>query len=207
MVIACCVVLLAIPAWADEPRHQIHFESQNGRYVLLNLYRSIERVPVFEDGRFVGVMDQKREEDLWGLFDARSAVMLEPANVAQTLAAGRAPEYILRADLRAKTALVSDDGFYIIAIDDFSEHQPTPDLPVLHFYSSGTLLAKYRLESLLTDVENIRYTSSHFRWFFSRSLKFDREELSLTTTECVPLVFSTKSGEMTAIGERSPGDC
>ena len=196
----------SIPAWADEPRHRNHFASKNGRYVLLNVYRSVERMPVFESDRFVGVMDRKREEDFWGLFDAHAAVPLEPLNEVQTLASGHAPKYVLRGDFRTRTALVSDDGIDIVVLDDFSEHEPAPDLQVLQFYSSGRLVAAYSLNDLLANIGNVRYSTSHFQWFFPGSLKFDRETLSLTTTECVPQMFSTESGEKVATGNPSSGD-
>ena len=188
--------LLIVPAWGDEPRHRIHFESENGRFVLLNVYRSIERVPVFEENRFVGVMQNKREEDVWALYDARSAKLLGPYNEEEALKAGHTTVYTLRGDFRTKTVLVGDDGNSIVVIDDFSEQQSSPGLEVLHFYVTGELVAAYTLDDLLIDIESVRHTTSHFQWFFLRSLRFDQETLFLTTSECVPVTFSTTTGAL-----------
>ena len=92
-VVLISLLLSSVPAWGDNPRHQIHFVSENGRFVLLNLHRSIERVPIFEKSLFLGVMEQKREEDLWGLFDARAAELLEPTSEAQALKASHTTLY------------------------------------------------------------------------------------------------------------------
>jgi len=189
------LLLTSVPARGDQPRRHIHFMSENGRFVLLNVHRSIERVPIFQENRFMGVMDQNREEDLWALFDARSAKPLESGSDAQVLKASYTPVYELRGDFHAKTALVSDNGNIIVVIDDFSEQEPRPDLEVLHFYNAGKLVAAYTLDDLLMDIEGVRYTASHFLWFFRDSLQFDQKILYLTTTECVPVTFSTSSGD------------
>lgn len=195
-VLVAGTLLSSLTAIADNPRHNIAFVSENGRYVLLNVYRSIERVPIFENGQYVGVMDTKREEPVWGLFDARAAKVLEPSNEVETLMAGRAPLYVLRGDFAPKTALVSDDGISVVVIDDFSEALPAAELEVLQFYRSGKLKAAYRLGELLDNVKHVGLTSSHFFWFSWDSLSFDGGTLSMMTTECVPLAFSVRSGAM-----------
>lgn len=199
-------LLSSLTAIADNPRHNIAFVSENGRYVLLNVYRSIERVPIFENGQYVGVMDTKREEPVWGLFDAQTAKVLEPSNEVETLMAGRAPLYVLRGDFAPKTALISDDGISVVVIDDFSEALPAAELEVLQFYRSGKLTATYRLGELLRNIEDVGLTSSHFFWFSWDSLEFEGETLSLTTTECMPLTFSTNTGEMVATGDKASVD-
>ncbi|UCH48762.1 MAG: hypothetical protein JSU95_02875 [Betaproteobacteria bacterium] len=207
-------LLSGLSAMADNPRHNVVFISENGRYVLLNVHLAIERVPIFENGRYVGVMRSKRQEPDWGLFDAQAAKALDPSNDLETLMAGSAPFYMLRGDFASKTALVSDDGTSIVVIDDFSEALPDTDLEVLHFYDAGRLVATYRLGELLGSVENVQYTSSHFLWFLSDSLSFDGETLLLTTTECVPLEFAASRGVMsiappstTIEAAHSQGDC
>jgi len=165
------LLLTSVPARSDQPRRNIHFISENGRFVLLNVHRSIERVPIFQDNRFTGVMDRNREEDLWALFDARSAKPLESGNDAQVLKASYSPVYELRGDFRAKTALISDDGSIIVVMDDFSVQEPKTDLEVLHFYNAGKLVAAYTLDDLLISIEGVSYTASHFLWFFPGSLK------------------------------------
>ena len=53
-----------------------------------------------------------------GLLDARTVKPLDTANETE---AGQTPRYVLRGDLRAKTALVRDDGSRVVVIDDFSK--------------------------------------------------------------------------------------
>lgn len=199
-------LLSSFAAIADKPRHNIAFVSENGRYVLLNIYRSIERVPIFENGQYVGVMDTKREEPVWGLFDAQTAKVLEPSNEVETLMAGSVPLYVLRGDFGPKTALVSDDGMNIVVLDDFSRALPAAGLAVLQFYRSGKLTAEYRLGELLSNVEHVGLTSSHFFWFSWDSLNFDGKTLSMMTTECVPLAFSVRTGAMIDNSREVPAD-
>ena len=139
-VLVAGTLLSSLTAIADNPRRNIAFVSDSGRYVLLNVYRSIERVPIFENGQYVGVMDTKREEPVWGLFDAQTAKVLEPSNEVETLMAGSVPLYVLRGDFGPKTALVSDDGMNIVVLDDFSRALPAAGLAVLHFYRSASSL-------------------------------------------------------------------
>jgi hypothetical protein len=206
VVVFAGLLLPSVAARGDEPRHHIHFTSENGRFVLLNVHRSIERVPIFEENRFMGVMDRKREEDIWGLFDAQSAKALGSDREAQVLKASHTPVYKLRGEFRTKTALVSDDGNLVVVIDDFSEQEPRPDLEVLHFYNAGKLVAAYTLDDLLINIEGVRYTASHFVWFFSRSLRFDQGTLFLTTTECVPVTFSTTDGAFVSTKRETGAD-
>lgn len=200
------LLLTSVPARGDQPRRHIHFMSENGRFVLLNVHRSLERVPIFLDNRFTGVMDKKREEDLWALFDARSAKPIEAGSDAQVLKASYTPVYELRGDFYAKTALISNDGNIIVVMDDFSVQEPKPDLEVLHFYNAGKLVATYTLDDLLISIEGVSYTASHFVWFFPDSLRFDQETLYVTTTECVPVTFSTNSGEFVPTGKEAGAD-
>lgn len=198
-VLVAGALLSGFSAMADQPRYSIVFLSENGRYVLLNVHLAFERVPIFENGRYVGVMKNKREEPNWGLFDAQAAQALDPSNDLETLMAGSAPLYLLRGDFSSKTALISDDGSSIVVIDDFSEALPQADLEVLHFYDAGRLVATYRLGELLESVENVQRTSSHFLWYHRDSLSFDGETLLLTTTECVPLDFAASTGVMSIV--------
>lgn len=203
-VLVFAMLLSSLSAFADSPRHNnIAFTSENGRFVLLNVYRSIERVPIFENGRYLGVLETKREEPVWNLFDAHGAQVLQPSNELETLSAGRAPLYSLRADIGRQTALISDDGTNIVVINDFSSADPVPDLDVLHFYRSGKLKATYRLGELLGSVTNVGLTSSHFYWFFRDNLKFDGATLSLETTECKPIVFRVDAGVRISDGQQA----
>ena len=200
------LLVLSVPAWGDNPRGQIHFVSENGRFVLLNMHHSIERVPIFSEGRFAGIMSNKREEDLWGLFDAQSAKLLGPYNEEEALKAGRNAVYKLRGDFSAKTAFISDDGNIVVVVDDFREREPKPKLEVLDFYRDGELIAAYTLDDLLMNIESVRYSSSHFGWFLSRSLRFDQDSLFLTTNECVPVTFSTMTGALVSTRKQTEAD-
>ncbi len=196
----------SLPAWGDNPRRQIHFVSENGRFVLLNVNRSLERVPIFRDDRFAGIIRNKREEDLWGLFDARSAKLLGPHNEKEALKAGYSAVYTLRGDFETRSAFVSDDGNIVVVIDDFSEREPKAHLEVLHFYRAGELVAAYTLDDLLMNAKSVSYTSSHFGWFLQGSLRFDQDSLFLVTTECVPVTFSTMTGAFVSNEKQTEAD-
>lgn len=182
-------LLLSGIGQADSPRRHDHFVSDNGRFVLVQIHRSLERRPVFEGGRFVGVMDRRRVEDLWGLFDARSAEPLLPPGSVEELGVAPTPLYTLRGDFAAKTALIDNGGRVVVIVDDFSEATPEAALEVLEFHADGERVGAYTLGELLRHIDNVQPTASHFHWFVDRSLRFQRQELSLTTTECVTLTF------------------
>ena len=81
----------------------------------------------------------------------------------------------------------------MVVVDDFSEETPEAALEVLEFYADGERVGTYRLGELLNHIDNVRFTASHFYWYVDRSLHFQRQKLSLTTTECVTLTFNPAS--------------
>lgn len=185
------IVLLSGIAQADSPRRQTHFASEDGRFVLLQLHRSLERHPIFEGGRFLGVVDRPRVEDLWGLFDASSAApVVSPGELEEELSIAPMPVYTVRGDFAAKTALIYNDGRLLVVVDDFSEETPEAALEVLEFYADGERVRTYRLGELLNHIDSVQLTASHFQWYVDRSLHFQGQNLSLTTTECVTLTFN-----------------
>lgn len=196
------LTLLAAGAHADQPRRRLHFSSPNGRFVLVQLQRSIDRVPVFDAKGFVGLLDRRREEDVWGLFDARTAVRLDSTSAAEELEAPASPLYTLRLHgLESQTALVDDGGRTIVVLDDFSEATPGAELEVLRFFVAGERVAAHTLGELLTTPSQVHRTVSHFRWFDEESLDFDGERLELVTTEGASLRFDASTG---ALLSRSP---
>ena len=58
--VASCLLTPSAPASGNNLRHRIHSVTDNGRFVALNIHRSLERDAVFEDGQFAGVTEQGR---------------------------------------------------------------------------------------------------------------------------------------------------
>jgi len=201
------ILAMGAQALADSGRrHRIQFTSANERFVLLNVHHSITRDPVFEDGRFVGIMNRTLEEDLWGLFDASSATLLNPDERRERLATARQPLYQLRGDFEDKTALISDDGAAVIVIDDYSPWKLSPEREVLTFFRTGKRLQAYTLGELLRSMDSVHPTISHYLWYFTDTLRLQEGVLALTTTECAALRFSTLTGEMLSSAEPDSSD-
>lgn len=105
--------------------------------------------------------------------------------------------YHITAQLSSMTVLVSDDGITLVAVDDYSEREPSTDLEVLLFYREGKLVKKYLLGELLDDVSNISSSVSHFQWLFGREpLSISDSRLNLTTFELVHYAFNTEKGHV-----------
>ena len=107
--------------------------------------------------------------------------------------------YTLEGDGLAKqTLLVSDDGAFVVAMDDFSERMAVNELGILAFYKVGKLQKSYTIRDLFLDMRKLHFSVSHFLPFgryAKRTLPPDFK-LSLETSEAVRYVFDVRTGEV-----------
>lgn len=109
----------------------------------------------------------------------------------------RQVRYELVGEILSRTVLVSNDGIYLVVIDDFSEATPKEDHEVLAFYQNGKLTRHYVLKEMLSNTQNIRRSVSHFMWLtpaVQPALKNDR--VILKTLELVVYEFDIITGEI-----------
>lgn len=105
--------------------------------------------------------------------------------------------YQLTAELSSMTVLVSDNGNALVAVDDYSEGEPSKDLAVLLFFREGKQIKTYMLGELLNDASNISSSVSHFTWFFPRELlSINDSKITLTTYELAQYSFDIETGKV-----------
>lgn len=106
--------------------------------------------------------------------------------------------YKVSASLGPRTTLVSDDGAYVAAVNDFAELSPSPDVEVLAFYANGRLTKRYTLADLVPDQTLVSRSVSHFTWFFynGRLALSPDLELDLVTYDLTRFEFDVRSGEV-----------
>ena len=187
------IFLVSLFAWADQPRRQYEFLSDNGRFVLISIHGSFRRVPLFEDRRFQRYVEVgSGEDETWGVFDAHRAEHVEDLHPGSMIAWN--PIYTLRGNFASRSVFVGEDGNTVTVVDDFSERDPVGTLEVLHFFDEGRLTRAYTLGELLEDVRSIRPTVSHFLWL--SDLRYAEPLLRLETTEGRQLEFDVGTGEI-----------
>lgn len=106
--------------------------------------------------------------------------------------------YKLVGNLWSMTVLISDDGKYVVAIDDYSEEEPEVNPDVLIFYKNGNRIKAYKLNEVFDDISFISQSVSHFRWLFrdQKDFSIDDSKLKLTTFEMNNLVFDVETGNL-----------
>lgn len=69
-----------------------------------------------------------------------------------------------RGGLNSRELFLSDDGHYVVCVDTWpTGHSPKSE-QVIAIYNEGSLVKAYLASELVRDIENIRYSTSHFRW-------------------------------------------
>lgn len=152
---------------------------------------------------FAVMADQPRHRSLFtsanGLYEARLG------NDRQWQVVEKRPGKILysfsnqigeRVWLSSMTLLVSDDGRYVAAIDDYSE-QDAPNPEVLYFFENGQNTKSYKLDELI-NPKFITYSVSHFRWcsWLPKTLKIVNNTVEIKSNELVLLTFDLSSGKL-----------
>ncbi len=154
---------------ADEPRVSASFESDNGKFQLKVADSTIRNVH-----HHAAVVRN------WNLIEKATNKVL----------------YSIRGEFTSKNAFVSDDGRYVVIVDDWSRYSPAASLPLLEFYSQGQLKKKYQMGELLCSVYSITSSSSHFDWCTAGEFSSDKQTLSFTTFELFRYVFDITSGNI-----------
>jgi hypothetical protein len=96
----------------------------------------------------------------WGLYDVRTNEKLYTIKNEELF-------------IEFKTALISDDGKYIVIIDDYSGGIALPCLEVVHFYEADKLVKTLNLGDLLGNMCSTSYSISHMMW--CSKFKFNQE--------------------------------
>lgn len=177
------LAFLSFHCFADEGRYRKSFKSESNEFELRILGHKYGMVKFPNGKKYETIV-----ETTWGLYDLMSGRQM----------------YAVKGDFSSKTVLVSNDGKYLIVIDDYSVENPSPELKVLEFYAEGKHLNSYALGELLCSYLNISESVSHFDWFADYKLvnapdmkfNYDFGKLIITTYELISYTFDVKTGEI-----------
>lgn len=105
--------------------------------------------------------------------------------------------YRLKGDIGSMTVLISDNGFSVVAVDDYSPQDYEKNPEVLIFYNNGEKIKSYKLTEMLDNPKFISVSVSHFQWLFVYEPTFSIKDskLNLTTYEMNNFVFDIENGE------------
>lgn len=101
-----------------------------------------------------------------------------------------------RAKLWAMSAFVSDDGRYVVAIDDYSEQDFAANPEVLYFLNDGRPFRSYKLTDLV-DTKFVEASVSHFRWLIHpKAIALTERSISFATYELNQFAFNIETGDI-----------
>jgi len=166
----CILVLIIVfgsmSTFSDEPRKQYEFINRSGKFK-------------FTINNYRELFLKPRPTEIWDMIDENSST-----------------KYQIESNLSDKSVIISNNGKYVVIVDDYSRAEPVKSLKVLKFYTDGLLIKEYTLGDLLKSISNISYSASHFTWFFENNQKYrsDEEKLYITTYELRNYIFDIKSG-------------
>lgn len=190
------LLLTSAFAYADNPRWKDAFASANGKYELRYISGShvkkltVVQRPVAAETRTV---EERYMEEKWSLAEKKTGKVL----------------YTIEGDaFSTQTLLVSDDGLFVVAVDDFSERIPVKELSVLAFYNMGKLRKFYTISDLLQNLGNVHFSISHFLLFrlFPRPTLLPDFKLAIETNEWVRYVFDVRTGDVLSKVKRESTD-
>ncbi|MBK0404445.1 hypothetical protein I5M27_15710 [Adhaeribacter sp. BT258] len=161
--------------FADQGIYRSSFKSNNGKYEFRIIDQKSEKRKDESGWEYEIVL-----ETTWGLFNSQTNKQL----------------YNFKGDFTSKTALISNNGKYIIVVDDYSEASPTDSLVVLEFFTEGKPTISYSLGQLLCSAKNISTSASHFKWFSDSDFLAHKDQWSFHSFEFRKLNFDIKTGKL-----------
>jgi hypothetical protein len=168
-------MLLSFRCYADEPRYRSEFKSDNG---IFTLKVSELKKETFRDSS--GTYEYYTEVK-WGLYKLSN----------------KKPLYEIPGPISQQTAYISDDGRYVIVVNDWPPEQANDSLELILIYANGNLLESYSLSDIYACGYNISSSVSHFDWIWNDiKADFINNILSFKTFELVQFKINISNGEL-----------
>lgn len=169
------LIIICFRCYADEPRYKSEFKSNNGIYTLKVSEMGKEIIKI-ESESYV-----KHSERKWGLYKLPN----------------KNPLYEIPGPISEKSAYISDDGRYVIVINDWPPEQVNDSLELILIYANGNLLESYSLSEIYGCGYNISSSVSYFSWSFNDiKVDFSSNTLSFKTYELVNFSINISNGKL-----------
>jgi hypothetical protein len=96
-----------------------------------------------------------------------------------------------------KTASISNDGQYVVVINDWPSEPPNNNLEMINIYYKGQLVKKFVLKELLDFTANISSSVSHFTWSFGTPrVNFNSDKIEFSTYDLNDITIKISTGEI-----------
>ncbi len=174
ILLCCCLFALKIVN-ADQPRQNFSFKSSNNLFELKPSDTIFADKTVYMDTIYTTEKDYylytytHADNYVWSLYDLSNNKILYSI-------------YNENIRIASKTALISNDGQYVVIVDDYSGGYAFHDLEVVHIYHRDMRVKTFNLGDLLNSMCNVSYSVSHMRWCLKASLS-DLNKIEIKTFE------------------------
>lgn len=176
-----------VNCYADEPRYCNKFRSSNKLY-------EFKITEVKNDSILIDNVYYKESREIkWGLFNRITKKKI----------------YEIETIASEKTAYVSNNGKYIVIINDWPSETPDDNLEMVSIYENGNLIKSLKLNDILNCGYNISSSVSHFRWTIEQpKISFATKTISFVTYELNEIRIDLTDGKITKtknelVGENS----
>ncbi|TKG89836.1 hypothetical protein EYV94_24770 [Puteibacter caeruleilacunae] len=160
---------------ADEPRQNWKFRSKNGLYVLKLSESKVDTIKD-EYGTY-----QTYRELKWGLYNSITKKL----------------KYELPGPISQRTAYISNNGKYVVVVNDWPPEQADDSLELIMIYKHGELSKTYKLSDLMDCGFNISSSVGHFNWTWGKvKVRFVNKRIEFQTTELVSYKINIKNGKI-----------
>jgi hypothetical protein len=169
------LIICCFRCYADDPRYKSEFKSDNGIYTL--------KVSEIEKEKIKNQTESyvKYTERKWGLYRFHE----------------KNPLYEIPGPISERSAYISDDGKYIVVMNDWPPEQPNDSLVLILIYANGNLLKSYSLSDIYNCGYNISSSVSHFNWSWNDiKVDFISNTLSFKTNELVDFKINISNGKI-----------
>ena len=189
-IILLCFCLFALKIVnADQPRQIFSFKSSNNLFELKPSDTIFADKTVYMDTIYTTEKDYylytytHADNYVWSLYDLSNNKILYSI-------------YNENIRIASKTALISNDGQFVVIVDDYSSGYGFHDLEIAYLYNRDILVKTFLLGDLLNSLCNVSYSISHMRWCNRASISSDNR-IEIETNEFYTYQINT-SGEIVA---------
>lgn len=181
-----CFFVISYTLLADSCYPRKSYYSQNKNYELRIIDTIIDTTSPYDTMIIPKTKEKfiyqkcRNDKYIWGLIDKTSDSLLYT---------------LIKDNFLCKKVLVSNDGNYVVIIDDFVS-RPYKSEEVLFFYEKGNCVKSYKLGELVSNLKNGSTTYGlHYHWCL-RNLNINEESnfFELTTYELQMYQFSLNGG-------------
>lgn len=175
-IILILLLINIVNCYADEPRYCNKFSSSNKRY-------EFKITEVKNDSILIDNVYYKQSREIkWGLFNTITKKKI----------------YEIETVASEKTAYVSNNGDYIVIINDWPSETPDDNLEMVSIYKNGSLIKSIKLHEILNCGYNISSSVSHFSWTIGQpQISFTSKKISFVTYELNEIGIDLTYGTIT----------